>query len=374
MRPASAQDIAQLSDLMFAAVYDDNWSAAAGKLKQVMNSSSAAFGLLDTRTYQSTVLYGDCEEQYARTVFAPEMGNPLGPVLAASPVGMVTSDRLLMPDNDHRRSTFFNEWLLPQGEKSFIAVKTSGGRMAGMVGTNRGLGQPDVDDSDLRLFERLTPLLMQVTRLRVQVGALRLGERADSYDRLRIGMAVTDKQGRLLHANSAADSILSDPQSGLDAHRGGLQAGRQTWTLRRLIADAASQAEDRPGLGGHVAVTSPDGLVRSLALTVAPMPDAGRYGLPAPRAAIVFMQRFEALLGDAFEQQVAMLFGLTRREAELAAALTRGLSVRDAADLHRISIHTARTHLAQLFAKTGTGQQSQLVALLARLINPEGHV
>ena len=64
------------------------------------------------------------------------------------------------------------------------------------------------------------------------------------------------------------------------------------------------------------------------------------------------------------------LFGLTPREAALAARLVCGETLRDAARARFISIHTARTQLAQLFAKTGTGQQSQLVALLLGAIPP----
>lgn len=306
MRPASAEDVSELSDLLFSAVYDDReWGAAAGKLKQIMNTSSAAIGLLDTTTYESTVLYGDCSESYARLVFAPEIGNPIGPALGGMRVGEVTSDRV------------------------------------------------------------------RATRLRVRVGALRLGERASTYDRMRIGMVIADAQARLLYVNETADAILSAPESGLDARRGVLEAGRLTLTLRRLIAEAAAKSDGRQGLGGYLAVPAADGMRRSLAVTVAPMPDAGRYGLATVRAATVFIQPFEADLPSDFQARMMMLFGLTKREAEIAAALASGLSMQDAAETYRVSIHTARSHLAQLFAKTGTRQQSQLAAQLARLASPD---
>lgn len=372
MRPASAEDVSELSDLLFSAVYDDReWGAAAGKLKQIMNTSSAAIGLLDTTTYESTVLYGDCSESYARLVFAPEIGNPIGPALGGMRVGEVTSDRVLMEAQELQRSTFFNEWLRPQGEKGFMTAKTSGGQIAGMVGTNRGMGQPDIDEADIRQLRRLAPMLTRATRLRVRVGALRLGERASTYDRMRIGMVIADAQARLLYVNETADAILSAPESGLDARRGVLEAGRLTLTLRRLIAEAAAKSDGRQGLGGYLAVPAADGMRRSLAVTVAPMPDAGRYGLATVRAATVFIQPFEADLPSDFQARMMMLFGLTKREAEIAAALASGLSMQDAAETYRVSIHTARSHLAQLFAKTGTRQQSQLAAQLARLASPD---
>jgi len=58
------------------------------------------------------------------------------------------------------------------------------------------------------------------------------------------------------------------------------------------------------------------------------------------------------------------LFDLSAAEAKLAAALSAGQSLKEAATARHISIPTARTQLAQIFGKTGTHQQSELVALL----------
>ena len=60
------------------------------------------------------------------------------------------------------------------------------------------------------------------------------------------------------------------------------------------------------------------------------------------------------------------LFGLTRTEAAIAAALARGQSVDDIAMDMGIGIGTARTHLKRILAKTGMHRQAQLVGLLAR--------
>lgn len=62
------------------------------------------------------------------------------------------------------------------------------------------------------------------------------------------------------------------------------------------------------------------------------------------------------------------LFGLTAREAALAAALASGSTLQQAAEERFISMPTARTHLAQVFRKTHTSQQSQLVSLLLGIL------
>jgi DNA-binding CsgD family transcriptional regulator len=63
--------------------------------------------------------------------------------------------------------------------------------------------------------------------------------------------------------------------------------------------------------------------------------------------------------------QVAL--GLTNCESGIAAKLADGLSLIQIARLIGISHETARTHLKNIFAKTNTNRQSQLVALFNRI-------
>jgi DNA-binding CsgD family transcriptional regulator len=67
---------------------------------------------------------------------------------------------------------------------------------------------------------------------------------------------------------------------------------------------------------------------------------------------------------------VADSFNLTGSELKLLERLVDGESVADAAANLGIEISTARTHLARLFAKTGTKRQAELVTVAARLASP----
>lgn len=58
------------------------------------------------------------------------------------------------------------------------------------------------------------------------------------------------------------------------------------------------------------------------------------------------------------------LFDLTSAEVKLATALTRGMSLKAAAAEAGLQVSTVRTYLNRIFRKTGTNQQSQLIALL----------
>lgn len=72
---------------------------------------------------------------------------------------------------------------------------------------------------------------------------------------------------------------------------------------------------------------------------------------------------------------LAGLFDLTPAEARLAASLSQGRPLKDAAADSNITFKSGRTYLERVFAKTGTHRQSELVALLKsaeRITKPRG--
>lgn len=58
-------------------------------------------------------------------------------------------------------------------------------------------------------------------------------------------------------------------------------------------------------------------------------------------------------------------FGLTEREARVAASIGSGRSMQEVAAELQISVSTVRTHLQNVFLKTGVNTQQKLVALVA---------
>ena len=98
--------------------------------------------------------------------------------------------------------------------------------------------------------------------------------------------------------------------------------------------------------------------------------DGARYvdGLEEPAALIVVTDPERS--ATVSPKKAAALHGLTHSEAQLAAALASGHSIREYAATAEISEHTARWHLKQVFSKTGTKRQTQLVRLLLTELAP----
>jgi DNA-binding CsgD family transcriptional regulator len=70
-------------------------------------------------------------------------------------------------------------------------------------------------------------------------------------------------------------------------------------------------------------------------------------------------------------EHLQLVYGFTASERALAEALLRNETVESFADIAGVSRNTVRTHLAHLFAKTGTSRQAELVRLLM-LARPAG--
>ncbi len=181
-----------------------------------------------------------------------------------------------------------------------------------------------------------------------------------TLDHLALGVIVVDAGARVLLANNAGANLFAQKDGLLTGAHEVCRAAnsRECQELHGLIKAAASA--DEVGLKeGTIALTRPS-LRRPLCVAVTPLPqDQGHdQGL-----AILFVSDPEdqKLPSDV---AIARLFGLTGSESRLVRALTEGARLEDAASQTGVTHSTARTYLKQIFAKTGTNRQSDLIRLV----------
>jgi DNA-binding CsgD family transcriptional regulator len=67
-------------------------------------------------------------------------------------------------------------------------------------------------------------------------------------------------------------------------------------------------------------------------------------------------------------EQLGQLFDLTPRQASLALALSRGMSITEAAAELGLSVESARTYSKRIYAKTGARGQADLVRFVHRSV------
>ena len=222
------------------------------------------------------------------------------------------------------------------------------------------------DRDDLQLLAALMPHLQRAIQLHRRLTRLET-ERdatAEAFQRLRVATIFLDAKGRVSFVNARAADMLQ-AQDGLSIRRRMLCASLalETATLHRLIAGAiATTAGTALQAGGTVAVSRPSGK-RAFGLLVTPLRGANQYVQHGGAAAAVFLSdpdRDDTPNTTMFRA----LFGLTAAESRVAALIAQGKSFADLLDHLQISAATGRTHLKNIFAKTGTRTQAQLVRLL----------
>lgn len=100
--------------------------------------------------------------------------------------------------------------------------------------------------------------------------------------------------------------------------------------------------------------------------------DLGDFRIWRGKGRAEFSERDTGLL-DALEPHLRRALlrceqcgGLTRREAEVAALVTRGCTDRDIARILGIGFGTVRTHITNAMAKTGCANRAELAAAISR--------
>jgi DNA-binding CsgD family transcriptional regulator len=175
-------------------------------------------------------------------------------------------------------------------------------------------------------------------------------------------MILADADARVRFANRAARTFLAS-RDGLRADHDGLSADRPrlSLALRTLIARAVAAPAEAGG-GGMLALARAS-LKRPLSVLVSSLPNfhgAPFTSVPVALVLVTDPERSAALSPDYLRQ----LYGLTRMEAAVATAAAEGESRKAIGEKLGMAQPTVGSHLAQIFRKTGTHRQAELVRLL----------
>jgi DNA-binding CsgD family transcriptional regulator len=156
-------------------------------------------------------------------------------------------------------------------------------------------------------------------------------------------------EGGIAFANRAAKDLLRSRPSDRKQRRGE--------TLDQLLGPAISRFKRNPE--HYVELSTGDD--KSLIVLIAPF--GGDGAAPSEPTSIMFVSNPMAA-PELDLRSIAQLYGLTRAETRLLQAVCRGDRIGEYAVRSGITLNTAKGHLKQLFSKTQTSRQSDLVRLV----------
>jgi DNA-binding CsgD family transcriptional regulator/PAS domain-containing protein len=365
------QLLASTIEGIYGAAYDSGkWYAVVRQLCSLFNGSKACFAPIGASASPYDPIATNADTEYNKRYLIEHVDNLLARVVAGLPLGHVYNDHALFGEDRLRGSRFWNEWMKPQDMYDGIAVKlVRAGSLVWFFDVQRGRNQPRFQSNDLELLRLLTTHLKRASEL----GSFfdRQTSLQRSFAHLPFGVVLVDQDLRVLECNNAAEQLL-DRADGLLIRQNGVLSARSQQHAAQLSKAVAglclSGALTLPVNGTDLLLRSPleDGPV--LALSIGPGTEAGRAVHPfGQRVAVIFIKDLSQRTSDALTQQIRSLFTLTPREAQLAAALATGQSMKTIAADGAVAYSTLRSTLEHVFRKTGTHQQSELVALLKGL-------
>jgi DNA-binding CsgD family transcriptional regulator/PAS domain-containing protein len=305
-----------------------------------------------------------------------ETYSKLGPVSALTfgDVGQIVSVPDVVAYDEFRRSRFYCEWAQPQGwvDVALAVLDKSASGWGCVLGISRNATNGMVDGEMRRRLSLVLPHVRHALRVgktieRRQADAATF---ADILDHLGAGLFLLDAEGRIVHANAAAGDMLSD--GGVLRSVGGRLAAGDAQGERFLRETAIPPRREGVPVG-RVGVSVPlragDGQ-RYVARAMPLASDASRdTGAAAEATTAVFVGK--AAMDDPSPPDViAQTYRLTPTELRVLFALVEVGGVPEIAAALGVAETTVKTHLARLFAKTGTRRQAELVRLVAGFAMP----
>lgn len=269
------------------------------------------------------------------------------------------TDIPLISDEDRRRSPFFEEFYA-DWDVAHVATwcfKVDEDELGFVIKRPRGLPFSTEDVDSLRVFKRAANrvgLLLSLFHQKHVIGFLQGLEASN-----RPSMAI-NRHGEVFYMTPSAERLVGDgfsirnriPFGTTPKSEAGFLALRQ-WVVRGGDSLPASFAIDRLSCRHPIA-----------AIPIA-VPDNGLLALPHARVVVMLLD----LSGKerVHKDVIRALFGLTRREADVASLLACGADAAEISERLGIKLASTRQVIKSVLTKANVHRQSELAALLGGL-------
>jgi len=221
----------------------------------------------------------------------------------------------------------------------------------------------DFGVAETALLEAAAPILRGALQIHVAMDRERFAAalNAEAVRRMHFGWMVLDSTGLVLECDAQAELMLAGSGVIRRYHKGRL--GTTTAATEREIYRALAHVNDRRNCRPRAIALSRDPWLDMLMV-----PARGRSAVAGGEpVAIAFVHGDNWQAADRHEQ-LAELFALSPHEAKLALALSRGLTLAEAAEEFGLTVGSARTYSKNIYAKTGARGLPDLVRIVMRSV------
>ena len=362
---------AVIADIYDAAIEPALWQQALASIVSFVGGHSGVLFWHDaaSESAQALHLFND-DPTYTRLYFEKYLPmNPVFPAATFMAEGAVHTTTDFISQEELEQTRFYKEWIAPQGIADSLAVNLEKGTTRSSLLNVRMDAALGFENDEAR--SRMTLLVPHLQRA-VAIGRLfdqsKATERAltTTLDHLDAAVFLVGSDGAIAFVNDPARKML-DEATLVRASANALHAvADDADRILRDIFTAAAKGDASVGVRG-VAVplaSSSEGerwFAHVLPLTSGRRQEAGQV---IHAVAAIFIRKTVPNAAPPLEA-IAKLYRLTASEIRILEAVLRVNGVKAMADTLGLSQATVKTHLQNVFRKTGTKRQSDLVKLVA---------
>jgi DNA-binding CsgD family transcriptional regulator/PAS domain-containing protein len=361
-----------IGDIYDAAIDPTMWRPALESSCRFVGASSAALFWHDAATERSEALHL-CNEDphYTRLYFEKYVTmNPMFPAATFVETGRVHTSGDIMPWPEFEKTRFFREWVKPQGIVDAIAVNLEKGpTRSSFLNFRMDVTYGRADEVALNRTRLLVPHFQRA----VEIGRLFDQGKAvqetltETLDHVEAGVFLVAGDGRIAFANAAAKALLG---SGTLLRESNHLLTAVVPEANRLLKDifvAAKRGDASVGVRGVAVPLSASAQDRWFA-HVLPLTSGSRQRAGERYAAVAaVLIRKTSLENPTRLEALSRLYKFTAGEVRVLDAVLKVGSIKAMAEMLGISQATVKTHLHNVFRKTGAQRRSDLVKLIAGL-------
>jgi DNA-binding CsgD family transcriptional regulator len=360
---------AVVGEIYDAAINPALWQQALASICTYVGGASAVLFWHDAATERSQALYlFNDDPHYTKLYFEKYLPmNPVFPAATFAEAGVVTTTNDFIPQDELEKTRFYKEWIAPQGIVDAIAVNLEKGTTSSSllnIRTDATYGM--ADDAARQRLALLVPHLQRAVAIGRLFDQSRATEGAltETLDHVEAAVFLVGPEGAITFSNTPAKAMLRDGRIVREQDNTLRAATPKADHILRDIFASAEKGDASVGIRG-VAVPLTDTSQELWFAHVLPLTSGHRKqtGLAHAAVAAVFVRKTMPDAPPPLES-IAKLYKLTASEVRVLDAVLKVTGIKAMADMLGVSQATVKTHLHNVFRKTGTGRQSDLVKLV----------